>query len=150
MQNFWSKQGEDLKFPSKSDWVVIMMGYGSGLIIGFIIGHNLAIRELEQFAKKFGRWYKWIKKVKHEMYLINQAFFRDVHPWSCSSFYIFTLHYFFFFFSAFYFFCCGSIKILHVWYVKKVCNPNKNEVMHLTCICNFSFIRVAWWIKSLK
>uniref|UniRef100_A0A2N9ELV9 POU-specific domain-containing protein n=1 Tax=Fagus sylvatica TaxID=28930 RepID=A0A2N9ELV9_FAGSY len=50
-----SKQGEDSKFPSKSDWVVIMMGYGSGLIIGFIIGHNLSIRELEQFAKKFGR-----------------------------------------------------------------------------------------------
>uniref|UniRef100_A0A2N9GJ81 POU-specific domain-containing protein n=1 Tax=Fagus sylvatica TaxID=28930 RepID=A0A2N9GJ81_FAGSY len=50
-----SKQGEDSKFPSKSDWVVIMMGCGSGLIIGFIIGHNLSIRELEQFAKKFGR-----------------------------------------------------------------------------------------------
>uniref|UniRef100_A0A2N9GAH1 POU-specific domain-containing protein n=1 Tax=Fagus sylvatica TaxID=28930 RepID=A0A2N9GAH1_FAGSY len=50
-----SKQGEDSKFPSKSDWVVIMMGYGSGLIIGFIIGHDLTIRELDQFAKKFGR-----------------------------------------------------------------------------------------------
>uniref|UniRef100_A0A2N9FZX0 Uncharacterized protein n=1 Tax=Fagus sylvatica TaxID=28930 RepID=A0A2N9FZX0_FAGSY len=50
-----SKQGEFSKFPSKSDWVVIMMGYGSGLIIGFVIGHNLTIRKLERFVKNFGR-----------------------------------------------------------------------------------------------
>ncbi|KAM3705238.1 hypothetical protein ACJW31_03G065700 [Castanea mollissima] len=50
-----SKQGEGSNFPSKSDWVVIMMGYGSGLIIGFVIGNNLAIRKLERFLKNFGR-----------------------------------------------------------------------------------------------
>ncbi|XP_065622689.1 receptor-like protein 6 [Quercus suber] len=46
-----SKQGEFSKFPNKLDWVVIMMGYGSGLIIGFIIGHNLTIRKLERFVR---------------------------------------------------------------------------------------------------
>ena len=50
-----SKQGEGSKFPSKSDWIVIMMGYGSGLIIGFVIGNNLTIRKLERFLKNFGR-----------------------------------------------------------------------------------------------
>ncbi|XP_065627676.1 receptor-like protein 7 isoform X1 [Quercus suber] len=50
-----SKQGEGSNFPSKSDWVVIMMGYGSGLIIGFVIGNNLTIRKLERFLKNFGR-----------------------------------------------------------------------------------------------
>ncbi|KAK7821532.1 receptor-like protein 20 [Quercus suber] len=46
-----SKQGEFSKFPNKLDWVVIMMGYGSGLIIGFVIGHNLTIRKLERFVR---------------------------------------------------------------------------------------------------
>ncbi|KAM3734621.1 hypothetical protein ACB098_10G029300 [Castanea mollissima] len=46
-----SKQDEVLNFPSKSDWVVIMMGYGSGLIIGFVIGQNLTIRKLEWVFK---------------------------------------------------------------------------------------------------
>ena len=50
-----SKQGEGSNFPSKSDWVVIMMGYGSGLIIGFVIGNSLSIRKLERFLKNFGR-----------------------------------------------------------------------------------------------
>ncbi|KAL4637610.1 hypothetical protein ACB092_03G089200 [Castanea dentata] len=50
-----SKQGEGSNFPSKSDWVVIMMGYESGLIIGFVIGNNLTIRKLERFLKNFGR-----------------------------------------------------------------------------------------------
>ncbi|KAK7817510.1 receptor-like protein 6 [Quercus suber] len=49
------KQGEGSNFPSKFDWVVIMMGYGSGLIIGFVIGNNLTIRKLERFLKNFGR-----------------------------------------------------------------------------------------------
>ena len=51
-----SKQGEFLKFPSKFDWVVIMMGYGSGLIIGFIIGQNVTTRKLQRVIKNFGRW----------------------------------------------------------------------------------------------
>ena len=50
-----SKQGEWSNFPSKSDWVVIMMGYGSELIIGFVIGNNLTIRKWERFLKNFGR-----------------------------------------------------------------------------------------------
>ena len=50
-----SKQGEGSNFPSKSDWVVIMMGYGSELIIGFVIGNNLTRRKLERFLKNFER-----------------------------------------------------------------------------------------------
>ncbi|KAM4108735.1 hypothetical protein ACB094_03G067700 [Castanea mollissima] len=50
-----SKQGEGSNFPSKSDWVVILMGYGSGLIIGFVIGDNLTVRKLERFLKNFLR-----------------------------------------------------------------------------------------------
>ncbi|XP_050275202.1 receptor-like protein 6 isoform X1 [Quercus robur] len=49
------EQGEGSNFPSKSDWVVIMMGYGSGLINGVIIGNKLTIRKLEWFLKTFGR-----------------------------------------------------------------------------------------------
>ena len=50
-----SKQGEGSNFPSKFDWVVIMMRYGSGLINGVIIGNKLTIRKLEWFLKSFGR-----------------------------------------------------------------------------------------------
>ncbi|KAM3705242.1 hypothetical protein ACJW31_03G066000 [Castanea mollissima] len=50
-----SKHGEGSNFPSKSDWVVLMMGYESGLIIGFVIGDNLTVRKLERFLKNFLR-----------------------------------------------------------------------------------------------
>ncbi|KAL0002730.1 hypothetical protein SO802_016511 [Lithocarpus litseifolius] len=50
-----SKQGKGSNFPSKSDWVIIMMGYGSGLNIWFFVGNNLVIRKLERFLKNFGR-----------------------------------------------------------------------------------------------
>ena len=49
------KQGEGTNFPSKSDWIVIMMGYGGGLVVGFIIGNNLNIRKLERFVKNLRR-----------------------------------------------------------------------------------------------
>ncbi|KAK7825885.1 hypothetical protein CFP56_032683, partial [Quercus suber] len=38
-----------------SPYFVIMMEYGSGLIIGFVTGNNLTIRKLERFLKNFGR-----------------------------------------------------------------------------------------------
>ncbi|KAM4119400.1 hypothetical protein ACJW30_03G055900 [Castanea mollissima] len=50
-----SEQGEGSNFPSKFDWVVIMMGYGSGLINGIVIGNKLTIRKLGWFLKNFGR-----------------------------------------------------------------------------------------------
>ncbi|KAL4637617.1 hypothetical protein ACB092_03G089700 [Castanea dentata] len=50
-----SKQGAGSNFPSKFDWVVIMMEYGSGLINGVVIGNNLTIKKLERFLKNFGR-----------------------------------------------------------------------------------------------
>ncbi|KAL4602199.1 hypothetical protein ACB092_10G036200 [Castanea dentata] len=40
---------------SKQDEVVIMMGYGSGLIIGLVIGQNLTIRKLEWVFKNLRR-----------------------------------------------------------------------------------------------
>nr|XP_023910601.1 receptor-like protein 9DC3 [Quercus suber] len=50
-----SEQGEGSNFPSKFDWVVIMMGYGSGLINGVVIGNKLTIRKLGWFLKNFGK-----------------------------------------------------------------------------------------------
>ncbi|XP_075659873.1 receptor-like protein 54 [Castanea sativa] len=41
-----SKQDEGSNFPSKFDWVVIMMEYESGLINGVVIGNNLTIKKL--------------------------------------------------------------------------------------------------------
>lgn len=49
------KQGEGSNFPSKPDWVVKMMGYGGGLVVGFIIGNNLNIRMLEWVVKNLRR-----------------------------------------------------------------------------------------------
>ncbi|KAK7856984.1 receptor-like protein 6 [Quercus suber] len=49
------KQGEGSNFPSKSDWVVIMMGYGSGLVVGLVIGNNLNIRKLERVVENLRR-----------------------------------------------------------------------------------------------
>ncbi|XP_030967032.1 receptor-like protein 7 [Quercus lobata] len=49
------KRGEGSNFPSKSNWVVIMMGYGSGLVVGFVIGNNLNIRKLERVVKNLRR-----------------------------------------------------------------------------------------------
>ena len=37
-----SKEGEGSNFPNKFDWVVIMMGYESGLINGVVIGNKLS------------------------------------------------------------------------------------------------------------
>nr|XP_023896564.1 receptor-like protein 9DC3 [Quercus suber] len=49
------KQGEGSNFPSKFDWIVIMMGYGSGLVVGLVIGNNLNIRKLERVVENLRR-----------------------------------------------------------------------------------------------
>ncbi|KAM7481231.1 hypothetical protein LguiB_005814 [Lonicera macranthoides] len=48
------EQGDDSKFPSGVDWVVICLGLGSGLVAGLISGLILAIRNHEWFVEKFG------------------------------------------------------------------------------------------------
>ncbi|KAL7249975.1 hypothetical protein ACSBR1_012042 [Camellia fascicularis] len=49
-----SFRGDDSKFPSSVDWIVIFMGYGSGLIVGLVIGHTLTTRYHEWFVEKLG------------------------------------------------------------------------------------------------
>ncbi|KAL7216429.1 hypothetical protein ACSBR1_028381 [Camellia fascicularis] len=57
------EQNEDLEFPSKIDWIIICMGFGSGLVVGVIIGHTLTTRKHEWFVKTFGRrQQKWVRK----------------------------------------------------------------------------------------
>ncbi|XP_059661236.1 receptor-like protein 7 [Cornus florida] len=50
------KQDDDSWFAiDKSDWFVICMGYGGGLVVGLIIGHTLTTRHHEWFVSTFGR-----------------------------------------------------------------------------------------------
>ncbi|XP_059654527.1 putative receptor like protein 25 [Cornus florida] len=41
----------------KSDWIVICMGYGGGLVVGLIIGHT--------FAARLFHWKRYIKEMKN-------------------------------------------------------------------------------------
>ncbi|CAL5393857.1 unnamed protein product [Camellia sinensis] len=51
----FSFHGDDSKFPSGVvDWIIISLGYGSGLIVGLVIGHTLTTRYHEWFVEKFG------------------------------------------------------------------------------------------------
>ncbi|KAL7249982.1 hypothetical protein ACSBR1_012049 [Camellia fascicularis] len=50
-----SFQGDDSKFPSGIDWIVIFMGYGSGLIVGLVTKHILTTRYHKWFVGTFGR-----------------------------------------------------------------------------------------------
>ena len=47
--------GDDLELPSGIYLMVIFMGYGSGLIVGLVIGHILTTRYHEWFVETFGR-----------------------------------------------------------------------------------------------
>ena len=54
-----SKQGSTSEF----DWKIILMGYGSGLVIGFSIGYSLTSWKHEWFVKTFEKWQrKWTRK----------------------------------------------------------------------------------------
>ncbi|XP_059644776.1 receptor like protein 22-like [Cornus florida] len=49
------EEDEDSEFPSKIVWLIICMGYGSGLIVGFVVGQTLTTRKHEWFVTTFGR-----------------------------------------------------------------------------------------------
>ncbi|XP_059653864.1 receptor-like protein 43 [Cornus florida] len=51
------KQDDDHSWLAidRSDWIVICMGYGGGLVAGLIIGHTLVARYHEWFVSTFGR-----------------------------------------------------------------------------------------------
>lgn len=61
-----SFQGDDSKFPSGDGWIVISMGYGSGLIVGLVIGHTLTTRYHEWFTETFGRKKQTQRRVKRK------------------------------------------------------------------------------------
>ena len=50
-----SEQGQDLEPANKFDRRVVLMGYGSGLLFGVIIGYIFTTRKHEWFVKTFGR-----------------------------------------------------------------------------------------------
>ncbi|KAJ9686881.1 hypothetical protein PVL29_015650 [Vitis rotundifolia] len=50
-----SEQGQDLEPASGFDRKVVLMGYGSGLVFGVIIGYIFTTRKHEWFVKTFGR-----------------------------------------------------------------------------------------------
>ena len=50
-----SRQAEDAKFRIKVELMMILMGCGSGLVVGVVIGHTLTIRKHEWFVKTFGK-----------------------------------------------------------------------------------------------
>ncbi|KAL7218739.1 hypothetical protein ACSBR2_011922 [Camellia fascicularis] len=40
-----SEQDNDSTFPSRVDWIVICMGYVSGIVVGMVIGHSITTRD---------------------------------------------------------------------------------------------------------
>ncbi|KAF2311805.1 hypothetical protein GH714_026814 [Hevea brasiliensis] len=48
-----SEGNEDLSYPFEFDWKCVLMGYGSGLIIGVMIGHIFATRKYKWLLKTF-------------------------------------------------------------------------------------------------
>ncbi|GMP53620.1 hypothetical protein CsSME_00019030 [Camellia sinensis var. sinensis] len=62
-----SFHGDDSKFPSGViDWIIISLGYGSGLIVGLVIGHILTTRYHEWFVEKFGTRKQTQKRVQRK------------------------------------------------------------------------------------
>ncbi|XP_058211402.1 receptor-like protein 7 [Rhododendron vialii] len=59
-----SSQKDETGFTSGIYWMVIFMGYGSGLIVGLVIGTTLTRRYHEWFVETFGRKKKIQKKQK--------------------------------------------------------------------------------------
>ncbi|XP_058202184.1 receptor-like protein 43 isoform X2 [Rhododendron vialii] len=57
-------RGHDLEFSSGIYWMVIALGYGSGLVVGLAIGRTLTRRYHEWFVDTFGRGKKFQKKQK--------------------------------------------------------------------------------------
>ncbi|XP_058201540.1 receptor-like protein 7 [Rhododendron vialii] len=61
-----SSQGDGSEFSRGIYWMVIMMGYGSGLIVGLVIGHTLTTRYHERFVAIFERAMKTPKRPKRK------------------------------------------------------------------------------------
>ncbi|KAL7218695.1 hypothetical protein ACSBR2_011878 [Camellia fascicularis] len=50
-----SKQDNDSAFLSAIDWIIICMGYVSGIVVGMVIGHTITTKYHEWFIETFGR-----------------------------------------------------------------------------------------------
>ncbi|XP_058202577.1 receptor like protein 27-like [Rhododendron vialii] len=59
-------RGRDLEFSRGIYWMVIALGYGSGLVVGLVIGTTLTRRYHEWFVDTFGRGKKLQKKPKRK------------------------------------------------------------------------------------
>ena len=50
-----SRQVEDSKLGIRVELMMVLMGYGSGLVVGVVIGHTLTTRKHEWFVNTFGK-----------------------------------------------------------------------------------------------
>lgn len=48
--------------PSDFDWKIVLMGYGSGIVMGVSIGYCLTVWKQEWFVKTFGRQQRKLRK----------------------------------------------------------------------------------------
>ena len=48
--------------PGELDWIIVLLGYGSGLVIGVLMGYRLTTRKHEWFVRTFGRQKRWRRK----------------------------------------------------------------------------------------
>ncbi|XP_034677363.1 putative receptor like protein 25 [Vitis riparia] len=42
-------------YPGELDWIIVLLGYGSGLVIGVLMGYRLTTRKHEWFVRTVGR-----------------------------------------------------------------------------------------------
>lgn len=59
-------QGKDSEFSRSIYWLIIIMGYGSGLTVGLVIGNMLTTRYHEWFVAIFERGKKTKKMQKRK------------------------------------------------------------------------------------
>ncbi|CBI22761.3 unnamed protein product, partial [Vitis vinifera] len=52
----------DQSSPGELDWIIVLLGYGSGLVIGVLMGYRLTTRKHEWFVRTFGRQKRWRRK----------------------------------------------------------------------------------------
>jgi len=50
-----SEGRKDSTFPSGPDWIVIYMGFGSGMVVGIVMGQMLTSKHHKRFLETFGQ-----------------------------------------------------------------------------------------------
>ncbi|XP_058211407.1 receptor-like protein 7 [Rhododendron vialii] len=75
-----SSQVDGSEFSTGIYWMVIIMGYGSGLIVGLVIGHTLTSRYHDRFVAIFERVFFQVRPTKSDGCLFkNYSYSRGEH-----------------------------------------------------------------------